>query len=214
MCRAIPTLHVIARIKSIDVFINCPFDAGYRPIFDAIVFAVYDLGFVARCALEEDDAAEFRLSKIERIIEECRFGINDLSAVALGAATGLPRFNMPLELGLFLGCKRYGPQNQSRKRTLVLDTDQYRYKQFISDISGQDIHAHGGEPARAIRAVRDWLQATSRRSGLAGGGEIIEHYRRFQMDLPRICTEAGLEPDSLTFIDLSTVIVTWLQANR
>jgi hypothetical protein len=38
-------------------------------MFDAIVFAVYDLGFVARCSLEEDDAGEFRLSKIERIIE-------------------------------------------------------------------------------------------------------------------------------------------------
>lgn len=63
---------------------------------------MYDLGFVARCALEEDDAGEFRLSKIERIIEECRFGINDLSAVALDVVTGLPRFNMPLELGLFL----------------------------------------------------------------------------------------------------------------
>jgi len=205
---------VTARIKTSDVFINCPFDGGYRPIFNAIVFSVYDLGFVARCALEEDDAAEFRLSKIERMIEECRFGINDLSAVALDPVTGLPRFNMPLELGLFLGCKRYGPQNQSRKRTLVLDTDPHRYKQFISDISGQDIHAHCGEPARAIRAVRDWLQATSKRSGLAGGGDVIEHYRRFQMDLPAICAEAGLEPDKLTFIDLSTLIVTWLRSNR
>jgi hypothetical protein len=35
-----------------------------------------------RCSLEEGDAGESRLSKIERIIEECRFGINDLSAVA------------------------------------------------------------------------------------------------------------------------------------
>ena len=131
------------RLRSSDVFINCPFDPGYRPIFDAIVFSVYDLGFVARCSLEEDDAGEFRLSKIERIIEECRFGINDLSAVALDAATGLPRFNMPLELGLFLACKRFGPPNQSKKRTLVLDSDHYRYRSFISDISGQDIRAHG-----------------------------------------------------------------------
>ena len=66
------------RLRSSHVFVNCPFDAGYRPIFNAIVFTIYDLGFVARCALEEDDAAEFRLSKIERLIEECKFGINDL----------------------------------------------------------------------------------------------------------------------------------------
>ena len=56
-----------------DVFINCPFDSAYKPIFDAIIFAVSDLGFVARSALEIDDGAEFRLAKIERI-EECRYG--------------------------------------------------------------------------------------------------------------------------------------------
>lgn len=202
------------RLKSSDIFINCPFDTAYRPIFSAIVFSVYDLGFVARCALEEDDAGEFRLSKIERIIEECRLGINDLSAVALDTTTGLPRFNMPLELGLFLGCKRFGPTNQSKKRTLVLDSHPYRYRQFISDISGQDIRTHNGDPERAIREVRDWLQATTKRSGLAGGGEIIQHYRRFQADLPTICTELALEPDRLTFLDLSAAITDWLRTNR
>ncbi|MCC6591247.1 MAG: hypothetical protein IT168_31465 [Bryobacterales bacterium] len=202
------------RLKSSHVFINCPFDAGYRPIFNAIVFAVYDLGFVARCALEEDDAGDYRLAKIERIIEECRFGINDLSAVALDAVTNLPRFNMPLELGLFFGCKRYGPRNQAKKKTLVLDADQHRYRQFISDISGQDIHAHGGDPERAIREVRDWLQGASRREGLAGGGEIVRRYRLFRADLPKICRDAGLETDKLTFLDLSEMVTSWLKANR
>ena len=203
-----------ARLRSSDVFINCPFDPGYQPIFSAIIFSVYDLGFVARCALEDEDAADFRLSKIERMIEQCRFGINDLSAVALDPATHLPRFNMPLELGLFFGCKRYGPKNQNAKRSLVLDSDQYRYKQFISDISGQDIRAHGGEPERAIRAVRDWLQASLKRTGLSGAGDIVARYRRFQADLPTICAEEGLEPDHLTFIDLSTLVSDWLRANR
>jgi hypothetical protein len=205
---------VPSRLKSNHVFINCPFDAGYRPILNAILFAVFDLGFVARCALEEEDTGEFRLSKIERIIEECRYGVNDLSAVALDVATGLPRFNMPLELGLFFGCKRFGPPNQGKKCTLVLDNDPFRYRQFISDISGQDISAHGGDPERAIRAVRDWLQAASKRKGLAGGGEIVERYRRFQNELRPICAEVGLEPDRLTFIDLSTLITDWLRTNR
>ena len=201
-------------LRSRDIFINCPFDPAYRRMFNAIVFSVYDLGFAARCALEEDDAGEFRLSKIERIIGECRFGINDLSAVTLDAATGLPRFNMPLELGLFLGCKRFGPPNQDRKRTLVLDSDPYRYRQFISDISGQDIRCHGADPERAIREVRDWLQATSKRTDLEGGGEIIGHYRRFHNDLPNICAELALEPDRLTFLDLSAAVTDWLRTNR
>lgn len=89
------------RLRSKDVFINCPFDTGYRPILTAIVFAIHDLGFVARSALERDDGGEVRLSKIEGIIEQCKFGIHDLSAVELDTSTHLPRFNMPLELGLF-----------------------------------------------------------------------------------------------------------------
>jgi hypothetical protein len=185
---------VNARLRATHVFINCPFDSRYQPIFNAIVFAVNDLGFVARCSLDEDDATEFRLAKIERMIEQCRYGINDLSAVALDIATNLPRFNMPLELGLFLGCRRFGPSNQNRKRALILDSEPHRYRQFISDISGQDIRAHGNDPEKAIREVRDWLQASSRRSGLAGGGEIIGRYRRFQVDLPEICVGLSLEP--------------------
>lgn len=90
------------RLRRKDVFINCPFDDSYKPIFDAVVFTVYSLGFVARCALEVDDASEARLSKIVRIIQECAYGIHDISSVGLGAGTNLPRFNMPLELGLYL----------------------------------------------------------------------------------------------------------------
>jgi hypothetical protein len=77
------------RLRAKDVFINCPFDESYKPIFQAILFAVYDLGFVARCALEIDDASEVRLEKIMRIIEQCPCGVHDLSAVGLSAATKL-----------------------------------------------------------------------------------------------------------------------------
>ena len=202
------------RLKNSHVFINCPFDPGYRPIFNAIVFCVYDLGFVARCALEDDDAGESRLSKIERIIGECRFGINDLSAVTLDSVTGLPRFNMPLELGLFFGCKRFGPPNQHKKQALVLDSDPYRYRTFISDISGQDIRAHKGNPELAISEVRDWLRLASKRATLPGGNKIITHHQRFQADLPIICNKAALEQDRLTFLDLSTLITNWLRTSR
>lgn len=77
-----PCARLTVRLRSNYVFVNRPLDPGYGPMFDAIVFGVYHLGFVARCAREEDDAGEVRLSRIERIIEECRFGINDLSTIS------------------------------------------------------------------------------------------------------------------------------------
>jgi hypothetical protein len=125
-----------------------------------------------------------------------------------------PGIRMPLELGLFLGCKRFGPPNQSKKRTLILDSDQYRYRTFISDISGQDIRAHRSDPERAIREVRDWLRLASKRTTLPGGSEIIAHYHRFQNDLPDMCAFVGLELDRLTFLDLSKMITDWLRTNR
>jgi hypothetical protein len=206
---------VSKQVRTNHVFINCPFDPGYRPVFDAIVFCVRFLGFVARCALEEDDASEIRLSKIERIIEECRFGINDLSTVELDAVTHLPRFNMPLELGLFLGCKRYGEWGQEKKRCLILDREPYRYRAFISDISGQDIRSHASDPRQAVREVRDWLQAASkRRSHFASGAEIARHYMRFSHDLPDLCAALTLDPATLTFLDFTRIVTEWRRINR
>jgi hypothetical protein len=196
------------------VFINCPFDDGYLPIFNAIVFVICALGFVARCARETDDSGEVRLSKIERIIEQCKFGIHDISEVRLDAVNNLPRFNMPLELGLFFGCKRFGGKEQSQKLSLVLDVEQYRYQKFISDIAGHDIRSHGGQPDQAITAVRNWLATASRRKQVPGGAEVVRRYNRFRNDLPRLCEEADLEPGAMTFSDLSNLIVDWLKTSR
>lgn len=91
-----------------DVFINCPFDDAFAASFQALVFAVLSCGFRARCAREMDDAAETRIDKLYRIIAESRYSIHDLSRTGLDPANGLPRFNMPLELGIFLGAKRFG----------------------------------------------------------------------------------------------------------
>jgi hypothetical protein len=205
---------VQARLRSKDVFINCPFDDTYKPIFDAIVFAVHYLGFVARCALEVDDASEARLAKITRIIKRCTYGIHDISFVGLDAGTSLPRFNMPLELGLYLGCKFFGSESQQRKGCLILDSEPYRYRASMSDISGQDIHTHKGEPERAITEVRNWLANVSKTKGLPGGAEIAGRYARFVKDLPNICKKLKREPKNLTFADLSEMVEIWLKSAR
>lgn len=197
-----------------QVFVNCPFDKGYKPMFDAIVFAITDLGFVARSAREEDDGGEFRLAKIERIIEECRYSVHDISAVTLDRKNKLPRFNMPLELGLFLGCKRYGGKTQHNKVALILDSDPYRYQIFISDIAGQDIHAHGGDVKTVIREIRTWLATVSKRKQLPGGKDIFDRYERFQADLPALSAALKLQMSEITFKDLRQMIVDWLRQNR
>src|SRR5215210_5807544 len=90
-----------------NVFVNCPFDKAYKSLFEAITFAVFDCGFRPRCALETDDAGQVRMEKIFDLIADCKLAINDLSRADLDSETHLPRFNMPLELGVFLGARRY-----------------------------------------------------------------------------------------------------------
>jgi hypothetical protein len=167
------------------VFINCPFDPSYKPLFDCIIFTTIYCGFVARSALEIDDASQVRIDKIFKIIEESRFGVHDLSRTELDGTSGLPRFNMPLELGMFLAAKRYGSGVQRQKYCLILDRDPYRYQKFISDIAGQDIRSHGLKVASAISVTRNWLRSTSRRS-LPGGTEIHKQYLEFKRAYPAL----------------------------
>jgi hypothetical protein len=44
------------------VFINVPLDRNYLKLFHALVFTVHECGFVSRCALENDDGSESRMS--------------------------------------------------------------------------------------------------------------------------------------------------------
>jgi len=193
-----------------NVFINCPFDKDFMQIFHAKIFAVFDCGFRARCALEEDDGGDVRIEKIARIINKCRYGIHDISRTELCRDTNLPRFNMPLELGIFLGARKYGNPEQKKKCCLITDTERYRFQIFISDIAGQDIRAHEGSPDNAIRIVRDWLRSASKRTSIPGGAAIIERYQTFRDELPRICEKAKIREDELTFNDYATFVSEWL----
>ena len=193
-----------------DVFINCPFSPDYRNHFQAIVFAVIRSGFTPRCSAEDDDAGEVRIEKICRIIAECRYGIHDISKTEPDPGSGLPRFNMPFELGLFLGARKFGGRVQSRKKTLVFDTERHRYQAYLSDISGQDIHGHGGEVNRSIEGIASWLRDEAQDPNVPGGRAIAAEYTRFCTDLPAIAAAKRLEIDELTFKDLRAIAAQWI----
>ncbi len=196
-----------------DVFINCPFDDTYHELFRAIVFTVADCGFIPRCALERSDSGETRIEKLFRIIAECRYGIHDISATELDPINRLPRFNMPLELGIFLGAKRYGSSLQERKSCLILDRERYRYQKFCSDIAGQDPKSHEGDPSQAVRCVRNWLKDERPDEAVPGGGRIFDRYQTFCADLPLVADTLHLDAGELQFNDLTTVIAEWLFGN-
>ncbi len=197
-----------------NVFINCPFDETYRTLFESLVFAVHDCGFIARCSREADDAGTVRIEKIFKIISDCKLGIHDISRTEPDASTRLPRFNMPLELGIFLGAKRFGRGEQKNKILLILDIEPYRFQKFISDIAGQDISAHHGESSRAIKVVRNWLSNAAKASvAIPGGAHIVERYLLFRKELPFVCKKLKLDVNDLTFNNYVVLVEEWLKFN-
>jgi len=198
----------------LSVFVNCPLDDEYRPLLDAIVFAIKDCGYITRLALEVSDSSQVRIDKIAAIIRECRFGFHDISRTAPDSVTNLPRFNMPLELGLFLGAKRFGNAEQKLKSCLIADIERYRYQKFMSDIAGQDIEAHDGDADVAIRIVRDWLRsATPKSIRIPSAHAVSSRYDAFRRELPAACAKLHATIEDLTFIDYVAQVEDWLTLN-
>lgn len=195
-----------------DVFINAPFDARYEPMFRAVVFAVLDSRFRPRCALEQDDGGTVRVEKLYDLIGACPFGIHDLSRTELDPRTKLPRFNMPFELGLFLGARKYGRGVHRNKRLLILDRQPYRYQKFLSDIAGQDIHSHGGKIPGAIARVRDWLRSVSG-APVRGASPMVGRFDRFRREMPALCKRVRVRRKELTYVDYLALATEWIDGH-
>lgn len=196
-----------------SVFINCPFDEDYYPLFEAIIFTIHDCGFIARCSKEINDSSQVRVEKLFQMIGDCKYGIHDISRTQLGAENNLPRFNMPLELGYFLGAKKFGAKKQKEKLCLILDVEQFRYQKFCSDIAGQDISSHENSINKIIKRVRDWLNDSVTDVRIPSGTKIAERYRLFENDLPLYCETFRKDRTELTFVDFRNLVIAWLKDN-
>ncbi len=198
-----------------SVFLNVPFDRTYKRLLEAAVFAIYDCGFVARCAREDEDSSGVRVEKIYQLISESKYGIHDISRVTLDSKNRLPRFNMPLELGLWLGAKRFGDRSDRSKRALVLDKVDYRFQVFCSDIAGQDIRAHQNDIDEIIHRIRNWLRNSPDYKDVVfpGPEKMVRRYAQFRVQLPARCKDQGLNPRKLEFNDYSILVVGWLKVN-
>ena len=96
---------------------------------------------------------------------------------ALDDANALPRFNMPLELGIALGCKAYSPDCVDQS-LLIFDSEQYRFQKFVSDLSGQDIHQHGNSARLPSLACATGSGPNPARAGWRGISQRrVEHQR-------------------------------------
>ena len=164
------------------------------------MFTILDCGFSVRCALETSDASQIRIQKIYSLVGNCQFSIHDLSRTQLDETSRLPRFNMPLELGIVLGAKFLGTEKQMQKTVLILDKEPYQYQKYLSDIAGQDISFHLDDPQLLTTEIRNWLVAFSDEK-IPSGSIIWERFQLFQGELRSLCRKAKHHVDELTYLE-------------
>ncbi len=132
----------------------------------------------------------------------------------MSPTSGLPRFNMPFELGLDLGARFFGSKRLRKKRCLVLEAQQHTNQKLISDIAGQDPKFHKNSPTEAIRIIRDWLQGASDRRTVPGPTRITARFSQFSQVIAAMATAAGLDRKELTFVDYAHLVEEWLKSNE
>jgi hypothetical protein len=191
-----------------NIFLNCPFDTEYTPLFNAIVFTIHRCGFILRCAKEYDDSNSIRIKNIIELIKSCKYSIHDLSRVT--SSGRLPRFNMPLELGICLGAIEFGTRNQKSGKYLILENKRFRFQKFISDLSGQDIRSHENKWEKIISEIRDWL-STKTKENLPSKTFIIDEYKQFLVELPNLCSQNQWLEHELTFNEYTSMVIAWLR---
>lgn len=165
-----------------EVFINCPFDKEYKPLLKGMLFILVYLDYKPLISTTKS-SANIRVNEIKKLIRRASFGIHDLSR------NETPRFNMPFELGLDIGCATYGTPKQRKKKILILDTTKYYFQKVLSDIGGQDIANHNNDPRELIFTIRTWLVNNNSTKKYPPADYIWTAFSQFEFDMNRELTE-------------------------
>jgi hypothetical protein len=138
-----------------SVFINCPYDEDFQPLFDSIVFATVACGFTPRSAIDTGGVSDSRIERIRKAMFDSRYSIHDLSRCRGEGTSSLARFNMPLELG-FAMARRF--LDEDSHDWLVLVPNEHEYLKFISDLGAFDPKRHNGTTESIVPPVVNWLK--------------------------------------------------------
>jgi hypothetical protein len=171
----------VARHKRIQsVFLNIPYDTQFEQLYVAYIVGLTQLGLKINATLAVPNQG--RLERIVEQIEESDVSIHDLSRIETSA--GIPRFNMPLELGLALYRSHL---TKGRHRVFVFEEKAFRTQHSTSDINGIDPQIHRGKPQGIMAGLRNIFY---RADGITVP-EMLSSYNAVKRKLPELRRNAG-----------------------
>jgi len=188
-----------------NVFINCPFDDEFRTLLKPLLFSLLYFQLVPKIS-QTESSASIRINQIKQHIRDSKFSIHDLSRSKPMKKNELPRFNMPYELGLDIGCAEFGLAKYRNKKILILETTRYHYQKVLSDISGQDIENHDNDPATLIRKVRNWFSTVDSSRDYPSASKVWIAYNQYYDDITKTLTIEGFTDNEIENMPISDFI--------
>jgi hypothetical protein len=170
----------VPRLRKLEsVFLNIPYDLQFQDLYISYVVGLTQLGLGVTATLAHPN--QDRLAKIIELIEKCRFSIHDLSRIE--ASRGIPRFNMPLELGIALY-----RSTKAEHTVFVFESKAFRAQRSTSDINKMDPRIHNGSAKGVMSAL---LSIFWQPESPPTVPEMLESYRAVKAKLPLLLKEAG-----------------------
>jgi len=121
---------------------------------------------------------------------------------------------MPFELGVFYSAKAFGGQPHKKKCCIILEKEKYRYRKFLSDISGLDVTPHGHTMKKGVSAIRNWLVTASRRKTIPAAENVYNRYRTFDRNIRKACRAKGVDYNTMPFLEVVHNMADWLTLNQ
>lgn len=199
-----------------NVFINCPFDSKYYPLLRPLLFTIAYLGFNPRIAIETSDSGQTRIDKICELVRTSKYSVHDLSRLKAAKKGEFYRLNMPFELGIDYGSRRFAANLLRNKKCLILEEGAYDYRRALSDISGLDIKSHGNDPIKLVRAIRNWFVETVGLNDIEGPTAIWYRFNDFTSDFNAKRSAEGFSKADLNIMPIPEYlrfIKSWIRSN-
>ncbi len=164
-----------------SVFLNIPYDDAFENLYLAYIVGLTQLGLRINATLAIPNQG--RLEMIMDLIEQSNFSIHDLSRIEL--SRGIPRFNMPVELGLALYRSRV---TRGSHQVYIFESKPYRAQRSTSDVNAIDPQIHGG----TVKGLMAGLRNIFRQPGdVTTVPEMLASYQAVKRNLPKLRKNAG-----------------------
>jgi hypothetical protein len=178
-----------------QVFLNFPFDEEFRPLADAMNFAVVAGGLLPVCAYDLTTPDRPRLDLLVEAIRCCRYSAHDFSRSKGEGKANFARMNMPIEMGMALF---HALQTQRQEhRCLFFVATPYDYRSFASDLSGLDPKVHNNDCTRVLIDTYEWLRSVVP-SALFNSQPTVDVLERFEAFRTRKGRVKGAGPGGQT----------------